>query len=546
MSQPRASRAEKGNLTIDSLLLVPLDERPINTEYPRLLAAAAGWDARIPAELLGSRKQPADVVSLGNWLTRNAGRAGTAGAVVSLDMLAWGGLIPSRQSGNDVESALVRLDVLRRLKRQRPDLPILAFSSIQRVSRDDDDGEEPAYYRTYGRALFRRSELEHRRAAGSITAEDSVELEGLREGIPSEVWEDQLAIRARTAAVNFEALGLAAEGVIDALVLNQDDTTVWGINVMHRQRLERQVRDRRLADRVFVYPGADEVAQVLIARLAGQVRRRRVLLSAYFSSRGGADVQTAYEDRPLGDLLAVHTSAAGAALVPAGKVPDAWVAINSPSVAQGQGGATFALAEGRRQAGFLSAGESEALERLDAGVPGLDRSLPAFAATTAALVDDRETVSLADVAHVNGADDELMSGLAEAGLLSGLSGYGGWNTAGNALGSAIALACLAALGADHEELQHAVVARFVDDWLYQSRVRTRLLADDRFRDLGLGGFMTDSQMEAAAELAVQLLDAELNAFGLEYRLTRLSFPWRRVFEIDYGIEALVPSPAGDR
>src|SRR5690606_28058475 len=206
---------------IDSLLLVPLDERPINAAYPHLLAAALGWRLDTPASSLGSRKVPADSAAVAEWLWASAGQ-GAAGAVVALDTLAWGGLIPSRQSGADLQAALGHLEVLRRLRSRHPRLPLLAFSSIQRVSRDDDDAEEPDYYRQHGRAIFRRSVLEHRSQVTTLGADEADELAALRRSIPPSVWEDQLAIRQRTLAVNLAALDLVADGVIDTLVLNQD------------------------------------------------------------------------------------------------------------------------------------------------------------------------------------------------------------------------------------------------------------------------------------------------------------------------------------
>ncbi|MBW7917518.1 MAG: DUF4127 family protein, partial [Trueperaceae bacterium] len=313
-----------------SLLFLPLDERPINSAYPRLLAGAAGWELSSPTDLLGSRKRPADTAGIEEWLL-SAPSAAAVGAVLALDTLAWGGLIPSRQSGTDLAAALRRLDALRRLKAERPELTLLAYSSIQRVSRDDDDAEEPDYYRQHGRAIFRRSVLEHSRLALTPTADEAAELEELRRRVPASVWADQLAIRERTAAVNLAALELVKDGVIDALVLNQDDTVEWGLNVMHRERLEREVRRGRLEDRVLVYPGADEVGQVLLARLAVAAAGRPPRVSAFYSSRRGADVRTAYEDRPLGDLVTVHLRAAGAIQAPPGGAVDLWLAVNSPS-----------------------------------------------------------------------------------------------------------------------------------------------------------------------------------------------------------------------
>src|SRR5690606_34913751 len=119
-----------------------------------------------------------------------------------------------------------------------------------------------------------------------------------------------------------------------------------------------------------------------------------------------------------------------------------------------------------------------------------------------------------------------------------LSGFGGWNTAGNALGSAVALGCAAALGADPRALQLAVAARFVDDWLYQARVRSKLLLQSELRPLGLGGFVPQARLRAVEEQARGWLNEELRAFGMAYSVKRLALPWQRVFEIDYDLEPL--------
>lgn len=519
-------------------MLLPLDERPINACFPRLLAEVLGWRLEVPVALLGNRKRPADTDAIVGWLHDNAGHA--VGGVIALDTLAWGGLIPSRQSGNDLDAARARLVALREVRRAHPRLPLMAFSSIQRVSREDDDGEEPAYHRTYGRRIFRRSVLEHRAAEDALAGVEGEELARLRAEIPEGVWQDVVAIRARTRAVNLAALDLVAEGVVDALVLNQDDTTTWGLNVQDRALLEVEVRRRGLGSRVLVYPGADEVAQVLMARLAAQVHRRRPRFATVFSARRGAEVQTAYEDRPLGDLVAVHLRAAGALLVPSPLRPDAWLAINAPSRAQGQGGTAFALRHDTH--GLLGNQQQGWMEASEAGVRGLDRSLEAFADVLVSLVDDGGFVSVADVAHVNGADDEMMGILEAAGLLPALAGYGGWNTAGNALGSAVALGCLAVLvgaGDAHPQaraaLGRAVATRYVDDWLYQSRVRSRLLLEPDLHPLGLGGFVPEGELARVESLAHRWVADELRTRGWPYRLERLALPWRRVFEIDLDV-----------
>ena len=182
------------------------------------------------------------------------------------------------------------------------------------------------------------------------------------------------------------------------------------------------------------------------------------------------------------------------------------------------------------------------MEASEAGVRGLDRSLEAFADVLVSLVGDGGFVSVADVAHVNGADDEMMGILETAGLLPELAGYGGWNTAGNALGSAVALGCLAVLeGAGDASSQaqaalgRAVATRYVDDWLYQSRVRARLLLEPDLHPLGLGGFVPEGELARVEALAHGWLTDELSTRGWPFRLERLALPWQRVFEIDLDV-----------
>lgn len=516
-----------------------MDERPINTQYPRLLAAALGWRLHAPEELLGSRKRPGDTRAIADWLLHEADAAagsptGAVGAVLALDTLAWGGLIPSRQSGNDLRAAMVRLETLRELKRQHPHTPLLAYSSIQRISRDDDDGEEPPYFKTYGSRIFRRSVLQHRAAENALADGEDDELARLAREIPEDMWDDVLAIRARTHAVNLAALDLVEEGVLDTLVLNQDDATTWGLNVQDRARLEREVRRRRLGTRVLVYPGADEVAQVLMARLASRVHRRRWKVAALFSAREGASVQTAYEDRPLGDVVTTYLRAAGAVVAPPQVAPDWFLAVNGPSRAQGQGGVAYWLEHDEH--GLLSADERAWIEADEAKVHGLDRSIEAFVDTIAMLIDEGRRVSVADVAHVNGGDDEVMSALHAAGALPLLAGYGGWNTAGNALGSAVALGAIASFGGDATARELATAARYLDDWLYQARVRSRLLLQPDIRPLGLGGFLADERLPEVEAMARDWLNEELSERAMPYRVASLTLPWRRVFEIGYELE----------
>ena len=53
--------------------LIPLDERPVNTRYPAMIAAIAGASVALPPpEILSARRRPADCAALVAWLRRAA------------------------------------------------------------------------------------------------------------------------------------------------------------------------------------------------------------------------------------------------------------------------------------------------------------------------------------------------------------------------------------------------------------------------------------------------------------------------------------------
>src|SRR4030042_4676477 len=109
--------------------LLPMDDRPVNYDYPQYLARLAGYELHLPArEWLGNPWRASQHACLIEWLTKESESAGVL--VIALDTLAYGGLIPSRISREPVDLVLERLSMLKKIKVRRPNLPILASSVI--------------------------------------------------------------------------------------------------------------------------------------------------------------------------------------------------------------------------------------------------------------------------------------------------------------------------------------------------------------------------------------------------------------------------------
>src|SRR5690606_12275457 len=121
---------------------VPLDDRPVCLQYPEMMAPLANATVVAPPiATLGRFTTPGDTAAIGRWLA-SLELANIDALIVSVDMLAYGGLVASRVHQVDADAALARLDVLREIRRRRPDLPIYAFSVIMRLAPTADGANE--------------------------------------------------------------------------------------------------------------------------------------------------------------------------------------------------------------------------------------------------------------------------------------------------------------------------------------------------------------------------------------------------------------------
>ncbi|MDN3920332.1 DUF4127 family protein [Roseateles violae] len=482
-----------------TLVGLPVDGRPVVRRQVQDLVAAAGWEMRMPeVAALGHMREPAPREALAAWLEREA--ADAAGVVVSIDMLVYGGLVPSRFIADELHALLPRLALFRRLKQRQPRLPIYAFAATMRISNNNVAEEEKPYWAEHGERLWAWSF--HSDRHGQTGDAEAARLAAAAEAaIPAEIRNDYLATRARNFAVNEALLDLVAEGVIARLILPQDDTAEYGFNIAERRRLQQLVQERGLASRVLIYPGADEVMHTLAAHLVGRAREDAAPLRIALSCSDPHHLQqlrARYEDRPVLDSLASQLEAVGARLVANNEPADLLLALHSSGPAQGD----WAM-------------------RLPLPAPQ-----PLDTAWVEQLASTTLPLAVVDLAYANGADPVLIEALAARGLLPKLVGYAGWNTASNSLGSLLAQLVLAreALGDEANRLNTAL--RLAEDYLYQARLRRALR--ERIDEPAL------SADELAAEVRsnfVPAADAWLRETGLPGRIARCYLPWDRTFEI---------------
>jgi hypothetical protein len=512
-----------------TLILLPLDERPVNTRCPQMVGAIAGAQVQLPPDAVrGRQRDSADLAAVTAWLREAAPQAQAQAALISADYLGYGNLIQARISQDSVGDALARLRTLAEINAY---CPVHAFSLITRVPDADDCVEEPDYWCIWGRKLAGYARLSHQAERDNLTAEERTRLSALEAEIPDDVKADWLTRRLRNHAVNLGLLDMAARGQLASLLLTSDDTAPFGFPSRERDWLRSWPRliGAALADRVMMHPGADEVGSALVSRVLCAEAKIQPQVWIEWAVPGDEQLVAPYEDRPVQETVRGQLAACGCVLAMTPTEADFVLGVATPSP---------------RRTDY----RPEYLE------PDRAARGPAYLHFLQRLADWQRAgkpVALADVAYPNGADPLLMEFLLSPDSLlrvPELCAYGAWNTAGNTLGVAIAQAACSLMIADHPERLAAQAAflahRFLEDWGYQTvtRRQAREQAQQEWARRDPDPESLDEQTYICAfverGLRARLVDLQARGIGIGWQIASgsVTLPWRRLFEVDFVLE----------
>jgi hypothetical protein len=510
-------------------VLAPLDERPVNTRYPRMIGAIGGTEVLLPPEeIRGLQRIPADVAAVGQWLATTGALANAT--IASVEYIGYGNLINSRISPESITDVLPRLAVLETLGRSGK--PVYAFNLITRIPNADDCVEEPLYWAEYGTRLHRYSQLLHRQASATLSPQDTETLESLEEQVPTEVRMDWLNRRLRNHAVNLSLMDLLARERIAFLLVTSDDTTEWGLASQEKSWLEHWMTllSPRIAGNLLIHPGADEVGSALVARLVCQLREQRPAIFPIYAVPGGENIVAPYEDRPVHLTVEGQIRACGAERAKSMEDADILLAVLPPSPRRTEFRTDFADSERRARQPYYTA----------------------LFTRMARWQREGRCVALGDVSYPNGADPLALEMLLASDCavdLGKLASYGGWNTAGNTLGTVVAQAVCSLFresDLERQEAQHRFLAhRFVEDYGYQAKVRreARAFCAGMFGHQDPNPESVEEIVAVCAEIEAGLnrvLTEELQprgvGIGLSIKPGSVRLPWRRTFEVDFELE----------
>ena len=202
------------------ICFIPIDNRPVCYNLAKdILAIDEIFELFIPPrEFLGDLTKSANIEKIINWL-KNCPACDAV--IISLDTIAYGGLIPSRRSEETFEEIKTRIENLKQILQEK-NAKIYAFSSIMRISNNNYNEEEKEYWKDYGKKIFDYS------FSGGVNKTD----------IPQEVLNDYLKTRKRNFKINKLYLEWQKEGLFETLIFSKDDCAEFGFNVDEANELD--------------------------------------------------------------------------------------------------------------------------------------------------------------------------------------------------------------------------------------------------------------------------------------------------------------------
>lgn len=390
---------------------VPIDNRPVCYTLPAQITAIDGnIELFLPErKWLGGLTKYADTEKIFNWLEN---LPSLDALVISLDTLAYGGLISSRRCPDSFDQIRTRVERLKKILSKK-EARIYAFSSIMRISNNNVNEEEKEYWSKWGKKIFNYSYCMHK--YGAVC----------RKEVPDEILEDYLQTRKRNFEINKIYLDWQKEGFFNTLVFSKDDCAEFGFNVQEAKEIENNGG--------FVKTGADEIPISLLARaIKGDIKIAPVFLEPEYKN-----LISNYED------ISVEKSVLGQIELAGCKISDTDNAdillfVNNFKAHQGE------------------------------IVMGIDTE--PFSGKWS---QPDKPYMIADIRFANGSDNSFVEELFKSDFGNNFYGYSSWNTTANSLGSLICAGKIKFLAKKYNDcaFKKLEIVRFLDDWAYQANVR---------------------------------------------------------------------------
>lgn len=465
------------------IALIPIDNRPICYTLVRdILKQDNSIELFMPERnFLGTLKKNADIEKIYNFI-ENMPKADIF--VISLDTIAYGGLISSRRCPENFEQIKERLLSFRKLLKQKAE-KIYAFSSIMRISNNNINEEEKDYWAQWGKRIFEFSYYQHK-------SRKEKTYNCVYNQVPRDILEDYLDTRKRNFDINKLYLDWVEDKTIDMLVFSKDDTGEYGLNVEEAELLEYEIKNRKLNAQVKT--GADEIPLTLLARALAE--NNSISIDVEYTNPDSIGKISRYEDISVKNCVE-------------GQIKLANCAISQNANLK------FIINNFKNTQGDYVLGDVINTFNKSFKVP-------------------EENFFVADISNANGADKDFIKELIKNKCPKNMYGFCAYNTSANSVGCAILSAVTKLLAQKNgsyndNAFKKLMFIRLLDDWAYQADIRKFV------RESGLDFTQALKAKEQEFKNYEKII---ANYLDFDYNNVNYTLPWDRSFEAEIDVKII--------
>lgn len=491
------------------IVLLPIDERPCNYYYPSIQPFTNDVEVILPPEnLMSHLKNILDFNLVKEWLLDSTKDADYL--IISLDALAYGGIIPSRIHHFSFDEIIEKTKIIEKIKQNNPKIKIFANELVERCPAYNDSFEEPDYYATYGLSINQNGQLLDKQERGILTNDELDLMKKTRVLIPNEIINDFENRRKINLDAILHNLDYAKKGIIDFFSIPLDDCASYGYTQMDIRKIYKYIKENNI-DNVLIYPGADEVGLDLLSRCINDYYKITPKVFLYYADENGKKKIPQFEDRAEEIVLDLHLKVELCEQVSTKEEADIICIVNCGD------GFIFTLLPEKR--------ESMSHRNFDEIVELLKWTK-----------ENNKVSALADVGYINEGDYELFKYLYANNVLNFIDSYAGWNTNSNTFGTTMCGAVSFYHGRNIDKRNLNLFYRYCEDVLFMSDVRNELIDHvNKYPSPEVSSFNLKLYADAFSEYVVDGLKTRIKKYELfniyDYNNLDVSFPWNRAFEI---------------
>lgn len=477
------------------IVLLPLDERPCNYLYPSYLPLNKEINLVLPPrELLSKKKEVCNIYKLHDWLVNECLDADYA--LLSLDTLLYGGIVPSRIHHDTLETLIIRSKTLKTIKKNNPKIKIFVNELIMRTPSYSNATEEPDYFDKYGKELWEYGCLFDKELRGILTNVESSRMKELFNLIPYQYLKDLMDRREINKKATLNNLKYLLDGIIDYFIIPQDDCAPFGFTSIDRRAINEYLKEHHIENKVITYPGADEAGMVLISKALNDYYQKTPKVFVEYVDLNLKNNIPDYEDRPLDESLSEHIYISG--MKRAKHIHDANMILvinihNKPN-------------DIRKVLKFVR-------KKHKMG----------------------KVVGIADVNMCNRGDFDLFNTLTSLDMLKEIDAYAGWNTSSNTIGTTIANMVSYFYSNDDNQKRYSLFSRYLEDFFYMGLIRDEL--NEKIKNI------PEINIENISKVEQEFIDYTKDGFKkciekhnlnkiYDYGSIDIKFPWHRTFEVE--------------